>query len=263
MEWGERRILAFVTAISTRDAAALMEITHDGALADGYDAIPRTVLSALAELIPSDAFVGYNETQWAPKFRVTDEVPFIARPAPPSVVSAFPRFGWQNPLRNCLRRGEQSALRLSSFLTRRVRRRLEFDVQVWRPLGIEDSLSVWLPAPPGRARAIYLERSTKSYTDRDVTLLTLLRPHLIRMRVNAESRRTVQGRGLTAREAEVLGWIARGKRDTEIGELLFISPHTVGKHVEHIFEKLEVRSRAAAVGQVLRDVKLAPLPHDG
>lgn len=52
--------------------------------------------------------------------------------------------------------------------------------------------------------------------------------------------------GLTAREAEVLLWIANGKPNRDIGEILGISPRTVNKHLEHIFEKLGVEIRAAA-----------------
>ena len=67
------------------------------------------------------------------------------------------------------------------------------------------------------------------------------------MRANAESRGRFDGRhGITPREAEVLGWIARGKTNGEIARLLFLSPHTVRKHVENIFEKLRVRTRTAA-----------------
>jgi DNA-binding CsgD family transcriptional regulator len=55
--------------------------------------------------------------------------------------------------------------------------------------------------------------------------------------------------GLTPREAEVLAWVARGKTDAEIGLLLGISPRTVDKHLENVFRKLEVSSRAAAVAR--------------
>jgi DNA-binding CsgD family transcriptional regulator len=58
--------------------------------------------------------------------------------------------------------------------------------------------------------------------------------------------------GLTRREREVLGLIARGKRNHEIAAELFISPRTVRKHVENIFEKLDVRTRTAAVARVFR-----------
>lgn len=52
---------------------------------------------------------------------------------------------------------------------------------------------------------------------------------------------------LTFREAEILMWISRGKTNKEIGLILNSSPRTVNKHLEHIFEKLGVSTRAAAV----------------
>lgn len=53
--------------------------------------------------------------------------------------------------------------------------------------------------------------------------------------------------GLTFREAEILMWISRGKTNKEVGLILDTSPRTVNKHLEHIFEKLGVVTRAAAV----------------
>lgn len=53
--------------------------------------------------------------------------------------------------------------------------------------------------------------------------------------------------GLTSRESEVLFWIAEGKTNPEIAILLNISPRTVHKHVEHIFGKLRVENRQAAL----------------
>ena len=50
-------------------------------------------------------------------------------------------------------------------------------------------LRVWLPAAPGRSRSVYLERSGKNYTDRELTLFGLLRPHLVRMHVDSGARR--------------------------------------------------------------------------
>lgn len=51
---------------------------------------------------------------------------------------------------------------------------------------------------------------------------------------------------LTRREAEILDWIAQGKRNAEIAIILGISHRTVGKHVEHVLAKLEVETRTAA-----------------
>ncbi|MEO8936483.1 MAG: DNA-binding response regulator [Burkholderiaceae bacterium] len=51
---------------------------------------------------------------------------------------------------------------------------------------------------------------------------------------------------LTPRETEVLSWIAKGKTNRDVGEILGMSPRTVNKHLEHLFEKLGVETRSAA-----------------
>ena len=51
---------------------------------------------------------------------------------------------------------------------------------------------------------------------------------------------------LTPRETEVLSWLAKGKTNRDIGDILQLSPRTVSKHLEHIFEKLGVETRSAA-----------------
>jgi DNA-binding CsgD family transcriptional regulator len=52
--------------------------------------------------------------------------------------------------------------------------------------------------------------------------------------------------GLSSRELEVLRLVADGRSNREIGELLFISEKTAGRHVSNIFTKLDVHSRAEA-----------------
>lgn len=52
--------------------------------------------------------------------------------------------------------------------------------------------------------------------------------------------------GLTAREAEVLLWLSRGKTNRDISDIVGMAPRTVNKHLEHIFAKLNVETRAAA-----------------
>lgn len=61
----------------------------------------------------------------------------------------------------------------------------------------------------------------------------------------ARARREWPG-GLTAREVEVLGLLARGKSNKQIATALTVTPKTVSSHVEHIYSKIDVSSRATA-----------------
>jgi DNA-binding response OmpR family regulator len=57
---------------------------------------------------------------------------------------------------------------------------------------------------------------------------------------------------LTLRESEVLMWIARGKSNRDIGDILNLSPRTVNKHLEQIYAKLGVENRASAAALAVR-----------
>jgi DNA-binding CsgD family transcriptional regulator len=60
--------------------------------------------------------------------------------------------------------------------------------------------------------------------------------------------------GLTPREAEALYWVAKGKTNRDIGEIVGASPATVKKHLEHVYEKLGVETRNAAAAVALGKV---------
>ncbi len=68
----------------------------------------------------------------------------------------------------------------------------------------------------------------------------------------AEEKLLAQRHGLTEREAEVLLWISRGKANREISEILGISPRTVNKHLEQIFEKMGIENRASAAAAAVK-----------
>ena len=57
---------------------------------------------------------------------------------------------------------------------------------------------------------------------------------------------------VTQREAQVLAWIAHGKTNREIAQILELSPRTVNKHLEQIFRKLGVENRTAAAAMVIQ-----------
>ncbi|WP_420465331.1 response regulator [Panacagrimonas sp.] len=67
---------------------------------------------------------------------------------------------------------------------------------------------------------------------------------------------------LTQREAEVLHWVALGKTNTEVGAVLEMSPRTVNKHLEHIFQKLSVETRTAATTVAINKGRTGNAPAD-
>ena len=77
--------------------------------------------------------------------------------------------------------------------------------------------------------------------------------------IQDEAERTARTlNGLTAREQEVLGHVAEGASNQEIGETLGISPKTVGRHRENIMRKLNLHSRTELVKYAIRKGIIKP-----
>jgi DNA-binding CsgD family transcriptional regulator len=88
-----------------------------------------------------------------------------------------------------------------------------------------------------------------------VGLARLLGPYLVRALAPDPTL------GLTRREVEVLAWVATGKTNAQVAEVLSIAPATVKKHLEHIYEKLGVSSRTdAAVTAIGAVIAARPRP---
>jgi DNA-binding CsgD family transcriptional regulator len=157
----------------------------------------------------------------------------------------------------------RGARRLSDFVARDWRRRPLFN-DFYRPLGMTHELSAQLAwGPAGSSCCVALHRSGPDFGPRERALLELLVPHLRagRSRIAAPARfpapqalLTAPDRAatlahrlpITAREAEVLARLADGRTNAGIAHDLGISPHTVVRHVDHLYRKLGVQTRAAA-----------------
>lgn len=113
-----------------------------------------------------------------------------------------------------------------------------------------------------RQFCLVLLRRRAPFTSRDRARLGLLQPHLAFLYAQASRLGGDSGAapdrsethapsgsdaGLTRREEDVMRWLSFGKTDAEIAALLSISPRTVHKHLEHIYEKLGVETRTTAV----------------
>jgi DNA-binding CsgD family transcriptional regulator len=143
---------------------------------------------------------------------------------------------------------------LSDFVSERAKRRIPWYAEVMRPLSQEYECKLLLPNPTGASldrnvRGFFFVRESgrKDFDDRDRAVLTVLRSQLAAIRERWERRRRPPG--LTAREAEILHLLHEGLTNQEIADRLVISTGTVRTHLEHIFDKLDVHTRTAAVAR--------------
>ena len=172
---------------------------------------------------------------------------------------------WDNhqdcqPCSYTARTGDQrSIIKVSDFYSARQWHSTGMYTDFARPMGMEHSLMVCLPsalpptAGPGRYVRLSLERGPgPDFSERDRAVLTLLGPHLDQAYLEVQRRRHPVPR-LTPRQTGLLHLVAAGHTNTQIARRLGISEGTVRTHLENIYERLQVSSRAAAVTRAFAD----------
>ena len=147
----------------------------------------------------------------------------------------------------------RSVVKPSDFYSARQWHSTALYSEIARPRGAEHELQLCLPDPAGpgagserTVRLFFYRGPGPDFTERDRALLVLLRPHLHQAVLDAERRRHPVPR-LTPRQNDLLRLLAAGHTNTQIARRLGISEGTVRTHLEHIYGKLGVSSRTAAV----------------
>jgi DNA-binding CsgD family transcriptional regulator len=168
--------------------------------------------------------------------------------------------------------GDLSAARLSDVVAWRRYRESPVYREYFMPGGVGHMLDLGLPARPGWQRTILIcrHRSDGDFPERDRDVLEQLRPHLLAREARAALRRrlrelapadedtTGSDTTLTIREREIVFLAAQGRTNTQIAAELWITPATVKKHLENVYDKLGVRSRAAAAKRVSERMQTWP-----
>lgn len=120
---------------------------------------------------------------------------------------------------------------------------------------ISQQLREWISHKPETGRQLPLQQVTQELSvemlnliDGKEYLLRLTNPH----KPADDTQSLKQQFSVTGREADVLLWIANGKTNREIGQILEMSPRTVNKHLEQIFKKLGVENRTSAAAVAIR-----------
>lgn len=121
------------------------------------------------------------------------------------------------------------------------------------PAGIAPALLRQL-AEPGRSGTVNLALAGTqieiALAERDRTGETLFK--ITEVGESSKVDLLLRQTSLTRREAEVLLWVSYGKTNRTVSEILGISPRTVNKHLEQVFRKLGVETRAAAAALAVR-----------
>lgn len=128
--------------------------------------------------------------------------------------------------------------------------------EYYRAIRIDHAMAVPIHVDRRLLVSFVFNRSGRGFEQSERDALELIRPHLGNLyRLCAALGRSgwapAAGWQLTPREQDVLRWLAAGKTDRDIGRILEISPRTVHKHLQRIYEKLGVETRTAAVGRAL------------
>lgn len=241
---------AMFVPLATLDRA--VRLVEDLAELTGPDDFTRVALPGLAELIGCDVLT-YNEVGIDPAEVVYEDWPSRALDA--RTRSSFGEFAHQHPSVNHYRATRDGRpVLISDFLSRAQFHRLGLYSEFFRPIPVEHQLSVTLAVNGPIVVGIAFNRATKEFDETDRAVLAVLRRPLLNAMRRARARATdlpvQQGEKLlTSTERNVLDLVADGLTNQAIAHRLCVSSRTVAKHLEHIYRKIGVSNRAAAVSR--------------
>jgi len=218
-------------------------------LRGGVSCLPRLIGSDLTHVSVCDLGSGRRE--------VVSDIPGAI---PARDIETFNRHFSVNPL--VVEHGHNPRARtrrISDLLPERDFRNSPLYDEYYRSVGIDYVMALPIHVQGNALVSFVFNRRDRDFSDRDRDCAEAIRPHLgdlYRMTRALDDARAAWGvpsaltpaaAPLTPREEEVLRWLAGGKTDKDIGAILAISPRTVHKHLQRIYEKLGVENRTAAV----------------
>jgi DNA-binding CsgD family transcriptional regulator len=169
-------------------------------------------------------------------------------------VSPLPDRGWPGQV-----------LAISDFMSDREFRSGALYAEICKPRGVRAVMKAFLPTGGATGASVVFETTRSRFDDSDRAVVQRLVPLLAQLRRNAHARTAYQEprdstapdrarlQRLTPREQVVLARAAAGETNTVIAQALFVSPGTVRKHLEHIYDKLEVHTRTQAAAIYIQE----------
>jgi DNA-binding CsgD family transcriptional regulator len=179
-----------VTALTAGDAERVLRFVAEAEDIGGDEPFTPEVLVELGRLVPAD-WIGYSE-----KDEVRNRyLMIVERAGDEEIYAGVPEDDFCLALSAIMHRrnaGYLGALRLSGLLTRRELHATPYHALVMSRFGVTDGLQAVLPAPATHAKVFDFDRTTGTFSDRDVLVLDHLRPHLARLWRAAQTRRRLR-----------------------------------------------------------------------
>ena len=243
---------------------AMLEFLLRAAAQEGTRPFPEHVVAALLDVMPCDT-VAYRA--WSTTTGILDRAFAGDDVAERSRAwLQYPAFRTEDPYPSELPASSGGApavrapdligrpLVLSDALAPRRLQQTGLYYELMRRFGVRDVLKLFLPTEAGTGSAFVFDTGGRGFTDEDRAALERLVPALVQLRRNARLRsvRAPALALLTRRELTVLGRAAEGETNADIAAALCIGESTVRKHLEHVYEKLQVRNRASAAAAYMQ-----------
>jgi DNA-binding CsgD family transcriptional regulator len=148
--------------------------------------------------------------------------------------------------------GDGRPAQISDFLSQARFHELDLYQDFFRTIPVEHQIAVTVAEPDSTVVAIALNRARHDFTESDRDVLAIVRSPLASAlrRIRLREASTEATAGLTAREGQIMNLVGTGHTNVAIARVLGTSPRTIAKHLEHIYGKLNVTSRAAAVSRI-------------
>jgi DNA-binding CsgD family transcriptional regulator len=245
-----------MTRLRAADLEAVLSFLEEAQTVDGPAPFTPELLDRLIEIVGCN-YASFNDVDHAKHV----EHCYVRCSAEPQI--PVDDGWWESPRTIELRRYRSAnagrpVIVLADVLNRDERTSAEFNLN-FRDYGVCDEIQVELDSPRTAVVALNLG-SEREFGPRERLMVYLLRPHLNGLYRSAELRRRLAATTvvfdpdatdrLTRREREVMLCVSDGLSNAEIASVLVVERSTVRKHLEHIYEKLGVRSRTAALAKV-------------
>lgn len=268
-----------MVTLSARDLRRVLELAEQVLDVQDFWAVEQVLLPRLVALLDSDMAV-YHHVDLDPDGIEEVDV-FWPRTLFGPLMEAYSGVMRQHPFVPAFAMCPPATpMQITDFLSQRQWRASAVYHESHGPLGAHQQMTQVLASRGARLRAVTVARVSPAYTDRERAVLSALCRHL-RAAVHRAyagsvgytaqrlvptvgpvllgrrdhvldapaAVRTRAGRPqvCTSREDEVMQLVARGHTNAQVARLLGIAPATVAKHLEHVYAKLDVDNRVAAL----------------